>query len=120
MGELKYLTHNARIDAGFADVASTALSMAHSRVCDSSVHRFLQDSLPNLNDYPVYLGQPPSYVSSQKSANGYLWGASTYTGALNAEQVKKNADSRFLKENDFSLLLEGQQWSPLGQQQLRP
>lgn len=67
------------------------------------IYRFLQDSLPNLNDYPVYLGQPPSYVSSQKSANGYLWGASTFTGALAAEQVKKNAYLSFVVKSPNNL-----------------
>ncbi|CAN0490208.1 unnamed protein product, partial [Ectocarpus sp. 12 AP-2014] len=45
----------------------------------------------NLNPFPVYLGQPPSYASSQRSASGYLWGASTYAESLTAEQARSLA-----------------------------
>ncbi|CAN0181713.1 unnamed protein product [Pylaiella littoralis] len=48
-------------------------------------------STANLNPFPVYLGQPPSYASSKRSASGYLWGASTYSEALTAEQVRSLA-----------------------------
>lgn len=49
---------------------------------------FLQAWAVDLNPFPVYLGQPPNYVSSQRSARGYLWRASTFADALTAEQVK--------------------------------
>lgn len=48
---------------------------------------YAQASTANLNPFPVYLGQPPSYSSSQRSASGFLWGASTYGEALTAEQA---------------------------------
>lgn len=48
-----------------------------------------QGSRANLNQFPFYLGQPPGYVSSQRSASGYLWGASTYADALTVEQVRR-------------------------------
>ncbi|CAM9280265.1 unnamed protein product, partial [Ectocarpus sp. 13 AM-2016] len=49
----------------------------------------------NLNPFPVYLGQPPSYASSQRSASGYLWGASTYAESLTAEQASRCSDMAF-------------------------
>ena len=49
-----------------------------------------QASRANLNHFPVYLGQPPGYVSSRRSASGYLWGASTYADALTVEQVRRS------------------------------
>ena len=66
-----------------------------SAACVSAPEELDEDkseaSTANLNPFPVYLGQPPAYASSQRSASGYLWGASTYAEALTAEQVRSLA-----------------------------
>lgn len=56
--------------------------------------RLRQASTANLNPFPVYLGQPPSYASSKRSASGYLWRASTYSEALTVEQASRHFGSR--------------------------
>eukprot|EP00752_Nemacystus_decipiens_P002251 g2132.t2 len=66
-----------------------------SAACVSAPEELDEDkneaSTANLNPFPVYLGQPPAYASSQRSASGYLWGASTYAVALTPEQVRRLA-----------------------------
>lgn len=79
-------TDQSNNDWGFKMTSAACVSAPEEIDEDKS-----EASTANLNPFPVYLGQPPSYVSSQRSASGYLWGASTYAEALTAEQVRRLA-----------------------------
>ncbi|CAM9143892.1 unnamed protein product [Scytosiphon promiscuus] len=79
-------TDQSNNDWGFK--LTSAASVAAPEELDESTS---EASKANLNPFPVYLGQPPSYASSQRSASGYLWGASTYDEPLTSEQVRSLA-----------------------------